>query len=228
MHRPNTRTKQELFAQSRTPCNLNLKRWNLPRVEQGQWEHAMLSVIIPTLNSERLLAPTLSTLIPGAISGLVREVTVADGGSTDLTLAIADGAGCTVVRSAASLGPRLREAAAAARSPWLMFLRAGTVLETSWLEEATVFMDEAAPPAACCAAAAFRRSASSRRPVIREALSRLRSGLARRVDPGQGLLIEAGLYKMVGGHRRSADPEADLLARLGHRRIRMLRSGARW
>lgn len=188
----------------------------------------MLSVIIPTLNSERLLAPTLSTLIPAAISGLVREVTVADGGSTDLTLAIADSAGCIVVRSAAALGARLREAAAAARSPWLMFLRAGTVLETSWIEEATVFMDEAARPAACCAAAAFRRAASSRRPVIREALSRLRSGLTRRVDPGQGLVIEAGLYKMVGGHRTGPDPEADLLARLGHRRIRLLRSGARW
>src|ERR1700752_4587266 len=96
---------------------------------------SMLSVIIPTLNSERTLVPTLSVLIPGAMSGLVRDVTVVDGGSTDKTLEIADGAGCAVRASSAPLGGRLHDAAAAARSHWLMFLRAGTVLEPSWLDE---------------------------------------------------------------------------------------------
>ena len=36
----------------------------------------MLSVIIPTFNSERLLVPTLAMMVPGAMSGLVREVTI--------------------------------------------------------------------------------------------------------------------------------------------------------
>ncbi len=198
----------------------------------------MLSVIIPTLNSERVLAPTLSVLIPGAVSGLVREVTVADGGSTDRTLEIADGAGCTVLASPETLGRRLRAAAAAARSPWLMFLRPGTVLEASWLDEAAGFIDEGEPigaggslsGAGRTAAAVFRKSVSARAraPVIREALALLTFGLFRRVHPDQGLLIGAGLYKQIGGHREAAaDPEADLLARLGRRRILMLRSGAR-
>jgi glycosyltransferase involved in cell wall biosynthesis len=191
---------------------------------------SMLSVIIPTLNSERVLALTLSVLIPGAVSGLVREVTVADGGSSDKTLEIADGAGCAVLASKAPLGSRLHAAAAAARSSWLMFLRPGTVLEPSWLDEATRFINEAELMETFRTAAVFRKSVSAqaRDPVIREALALLTFGLLRRVHPDQGLLIGTGLYKDIGGHREAAaDPEADLLARLGRRRILMLRSGAR-
>jgi hypothetical protein len=190
----------------------------------------MLSVIIPTLNSERVLALTLSVLIPAAVSGLVREVTVADGGSTDSTLEIADGAGCAVLASPAPLGGRLHAAAAAARSTWLMFLRPGTVLEASWLDEATRFVNEAQLCGDGRTAAVFRKSVSaqSRQPVILEALALLKFGLFRHVHPDQGLLIGAGLYKEIGGHREaSADPEADLLTRLGRRRILILSSGAR-
>jgi glycosyltransferase involved in cell wall biosynthesis len=190
----------------------------------------MVSVIIPTLNSERVLALTLSVLIPGAMSGLVREVTIVDGGSTDRTLEIADGAGCAVLAAEAPLGGQLRAAAAAARSSWLMFLRPGTVLEPSWLDEATCFINEAELTSNFATAVVFRKSVSAqaRRPVIREALALLTFGVLRRVHPDQGLLIGTGLYKEVGGHREAvADPEADLLARLGRRRILMLRSGAR-
>ncbi len=195
----------------------------------------MVSVIIPTLNSERALPLTLSVLIPGAVSGLVREVTVADGGSNDKTLEIADGAGCTIRASTAALGDRLHAAAAAARSPWLMFLRPGTVLEATWLDETTRFIHETDLAAAAASvsprtAAVFRKSVSAqaREPMIREALGLLTFGLFRRVHPDQGLLIGAGYYKEVGGHREpAADPEADLLARLGRRRVLMLRSGAR-
>jgi glycosyltransferase involved in cell wall biosynthesis len=190
----------------------------------------MLSVIIPTLNSERMLVPTLTMLISGAMSGVVREVTIVDGGSTDATLEVADGAGCVVAVSSAPLGRRLNAAAAAARSPWLLFLRAGTVLDATWLEEAARFMDEAAPCGPCRPAAVFRKSISMRSayPVVLEALTLLKFGLFGRPHPDQGLLIDTRLYNEIGGHRdTAADPEADLLARLGRRRILMLRSGAR-
>lgn len=189
----------------------------------------MLSVIIPTLNSERVLVPTLAMLVPGAMSGVVREVTIADGGSSDATLEIADVAGCTVVVSTEPLGSRLNQAAAAARGPWLMFLRAGTVLDMTWLEEAARFIEEAGPTGAA-AAAVFRKSMPLRSafPVMFEALALLKFELFGRSHPDQGLLIDGRLYKEIGGHREAAaDPEADLLARLGRRRILMLRSGAR-
>jgi hypothetical protein len=47
-------------------------------------------------------------------------------------------------------------------------------------------------------------------------------------SPDQGLVISRRLYDELEGHRdKAADPEADLIARLGRRRILMLRSGAR-
>jgi glycosyltransferase involved in cell wall biosynthesis len=189
----------------------------------------MLSVVIPTLNSERMLVPTLAMLVTGAMSGVVREVTIVDGGSTDATLEIADAAGCTAVVSTEPLGSRLNRAAAAARAPWLMFLRAGTVLDVTWLDEAARFMEEAGP-IGTETAAVFRMSIPVRSayPVIFEALALLKFGLFGRAHPDQGLLIDARLYREIGGHRETAaDPEADLLARLGRRRILMLRSGAR-
>src|SRR5258707_7735533 len=116
---------------------------------------SMLSVIIPTFNSERMLVPTLAMLISGAMSGLVREVTIVDGGSTDATLQVADAAGCEVAVSSPPLGTRLNAAAAAARSPWVMFLRAGTVLDATWLQEAARFIDEAQLGGARRSAAGF-------------------------------------------------------------------------
>ena len=190
----------------------------------------MLSVIIPTLNSERVLVPTLAMLVSGAMSGVVREVTVADGGSIDGTLEVADAAGCAVLTSSAPLGGRLNAAAAAARSPWLMFLRAGTVLDATWLDETARFIEEADLCEAPRMAAVFRKSISARSayPVVFEALLLLKFGLFARAHPDQGLVIETELYNKIGGHRETVgDPEADLLARLGRRRILMLRSGAR-
>ncbi|HET6928016.1 MAG TPA: glycosyltransferase, partial [Hyphomicrobiaceae bacterium] len=53
----------------------------------------MISVIIPTLNAEATLAETLSALVPAAVAGLVREVLVVDGGSSDRTAEIVERAG---------------------------------------------------------------------------------------------------------------------------------------
>jgi len=45
----------------------------------------MITVVIPTLNAEATLGPTLAALVPAAVDGLIREVIVIDGGSTDRT-----------------------------------------------------------------------------------------------------------------------------------------------
>jgi glycosyltransferase involved in cell wall biosynthesis len=191
----------------------------------------MLSVIIPTLNSERMLVPTLAMLVPGAMSGVVRDVVLADAGSTDATAEIADIAGCIVISSPAPapLGHRLREAAAAARASWLMFLRPGIVLDATWVDETARFIAESGRDQRVSLAAVFRRAASPRaaHPLAAELMTLVASALLGRPHPDQGLVIAARLYKDIGGHRDSAaDPEADLLARLGRRRIRTLRSGA--
>ena len=73
----------------------------------------MLSVIIPTRNSERALVPTLAALVPGATAGLITEVLIADGGSQDDTAAVADVAGCNFIAAEGNLAGRLKAAAAA-------------------------------------------------------------------------------------------------------------------
>jgi glycosyltransferase involved in cell wall biosynthesis len=188
----------------------------------------MLSVVIPTSNSERVLVPTLAMLVPGAMSGIVREVIIADAGSTDETLAVADVAGCTVISSPGPLAARLRAAAVAARSPWLMFLRPGAVLDTTWIDETARFIEES--DRSDGSAAVFRKAVSARASysALREVLGLLVFSVFRRASPDQGLVISRRLYDALGGHRdAAADPEADLLARLGRRRVLMLRSGAR-
>ena len=54
------------------------------RGEMGQ--KPMLSVVIATENAEQRLVPTLAALVPGAMAGVVREVIVADAGSSDATM----------------------------------------------------------------------------------------------------------------------------------------------
>jgi hypothetical protein len=184
----------------------------------------MLTVIIPTQNSERALVPTLAALVPGATDGLISEVLVADAASGDETAAVADVAGCDFMVVEGSLARRLRAAAAASRAPWLMFLRPGTILDQTWTGEARRFVEQDQPEPR---AAVFRRGASAQ-PALREALSLFIAALiGGRPSPEQGLLIAKPLYDALGGHQEdAADPEAELIRRIGRHRLATLSSSA--
>ena len=175
----------------------------------------MLSVIIATRDSERPLVRTLAALVPGATAGLITEVLVADAGSRDDTATVADIAGCKFLVADGPLGRRLQEAAAAARAPWLLFLQPGIVLDTPWIGEMRSFVER---PQADVRAAVFRRVAPARS-ALGEAASLLAGALRPRPRPEQGLVIAAELYRQTGGHsEHAADPESDLLRRIGRRR----------
>jgi hypothetical protein len=181
----------------------------------------MLSIIIATHDSERTLMPTLAALVPGAMTGLVSEVVVADGGSQDDTEVVADHAGCKFLVLEGALALRFNRAAEAARTSWLLFLRPGTVLDATWTGDAQRFVER---PANIDTAAVFRRGAQARA-GLRSALSLLAATLGKRPSPEQGLLIAKPLYTSLGGHSQlAADPEADLLRRIGRRRRVMLPS----
>lgn len=188
----------------------------------------MITVIIGTDNSENVLTPTLAALVPGAATGRVREVIIADAGSTDGTSEIADIAGCEFLVEKGPLGQRLRTAASRARSPWLMFLRAGVVLDPSWLEECGRFMQRMElQDLAQTRAAMFRRSQEFdvSGSLVNELATVLRNAFGRpRAD--QGLLLSKRLYDALGGHHDGPDPEAALISRIGRRRAVILRSGA--
>jgi glycosyltransferase involved in cell wall biosynthesis len=183
----------------------------------------MLSAIIATHESERTLVSTLSALVPAVAAGLLREVVVADGGSCDATAEVAEIAGCRFISSTEPLGARLMAAAAAAKSPWLMFLRAGCVPETGWIAAADGFIQSADLIERPRAAVFLPPGAADLlRPRLAELLALLRVALGGGPRPEQGLLIARRVYDALGGHGASADAEAALLRKLGRRRIAIL------
>lgn len=183
----------------------------------------MISVIIATLDCERPLAQTLAALVPGAVDGLVSEAIVADGGSRDGTAIVADAAGCTFMAVDGPLGCRLKVAAAKARSPFLLFVWPGIMLEAGWVGEARRFVERSG--AAQCAAV-FRRSAAQT--TLRQLRALLADALGSLPQPDQGLLIARALYDARGGHAEAAaDPERDLIRRIGRRRFVTLPAAAK-
>jgi glycosyltransferase involved in cell wall biosynthesis len=176
----------------------------------------MLSVIIATQDSERLLLPTLAALIPGATEGLISEVIVADAGSRDDTAFVADVAGCNFMVTQAALGERLKKAAAAARAPWLLFLQPGVILDSGWIGETRRFVErQSSGPQA----AAFRRGAPARA-QLRDVWELLVAVLGAPPRPDQGLVIAHPFYDALGGHRDgAADTEAELIRRIGRRNV---------
>jgi len=187
----------------------------------------MVSVIIPAINAERLLPRCFDSLIPAAVRGVVREVIVADGGSSDATLAIADAAGAHIIHSRPNRGVQMADGARMAKSDWLLFLRPETALESGWDVEAESFLAQAVmerPRAAVFRFALEDFGGEARRA---EALANLRAAVMALPYGDQGLLIPKRLYQKLGGYRALADMEdADLVRRIGRRRLISLRARA--
>jgi hypothetical protein len=184
----------------------------------------MLSVIIPTEGVEQPAVATLAALVPGATAGVVREVLLVDRGGNGVIERVADVAGCRFLPFEGSRAAALAAGARQARSPWLMFLHPGAVLDAGWIEETAQFVQ------------GVTNSGRPRAGIFRYARSPyadtgLRDGLkfmARMIvgpSPDQGLLIARDHYERLGGHapdqRRS---EARLLRQLGRSSRTLLRS----
>ena len=101
----------------------------------------MLSVIIPTEGLEQPAVATLAALVPGAAAGIVREVLLVDRGGSSVIERVADVAGCGYLASDGTRAAALAAGAQKARAPWLMFLHAGAVLDSGWIEETTQFIN---------------------------------------------------------------------------------------
>lgn len=189
----------------------------------------MISVVIPTLNAEPGLAASLSALITATVEGLVREVIIVDGGSTDRTLSIADQAGARIVKSPPGRGRQLQAGAAAARFDWLLFLHADTVLEPGWEREVATFMERVDCGNRPDAAAAFRFALDDLGffPRLVEWGVAARSSAMRLPYGDQGLVIPRRLYDRLGGFRDLPLMEdVDLVRRLGRSRTIILRAAA--
>jgi hypothetical protein len=184
----------------------------------------MLSVIIATDGVERPTVATLAPLVPGAAAGVIREVLLVDRGENGVIERVADVSGCRFLRFGGTRSAALAAGAKQARSPWLMFLRPGAVLDSGWIEETTQFMQAVAlsgrPRAAIFRYARSHYAEAGLRDRLQLFARKLRGPLA-----DQGLLIARDHYERLGGYAPD-DPrsEARLLRQLGRSSRAMLRS----
>lgn len=187
---------------------------------------ARISIVIPTCNAAAWLRHSLPPLAAFPALDLIREVIIADCGSTDGTSEIAEAAGARLVRADAGRGPQLAAGAAAARGEWLMFLHADTVLEDGWDDAVRRFVGD---PANTGRAGYFRFALDDPRFGARRIawLANLRCRLLGLPYGDQGLLIHGELYRACGGFRALPLMEdVDLAGRIGRRRLVQLDSVA--
>lgn len=157
---------------------------------------APVSVVIPTLDDAARIGPCLGALTEGMVNGLIAELVLADGGSGDAIAGLAEAAGARLIEAPRGRGTQLAAGARAARSDWLLFLHADTVLAHGW-------SGAAARHIACGPGRAgwFRLAFDSRHPMARvtAAWANLRSR-AHLPFGDQGLLISRALYDEAGGY----------------------------
>lgn len=156
---------------------------------------APMSIIIPTLNVEKGLTATLASLMEGLEAGLIRELVVSDGGSTDGTLRIAEAAGAAVVSGSPGRGGQLARGVSASSGEWLLVVHADTIVEPGWSK---IVADAIAAGQAGYGRLAFRASGFAPRFVAGWANWRSRAlGLPY---GDQGLLVSRAQYESVGGY----------------------------
>lgn len=153
---------------------------------------APISVVIPTLNAEKVLPGCAAALMDGVSEGLIHEMIITDGGSTDATVALGREIGAKIVTGPASRGGQLRRGCAAAQGEWLLIVHADTQLAPGWVEAVTQHMGTQS------AGWGFLRFDRGGRFVA--AWANLRAQLFGLPYGDQALLVPKSLYDAVGGY----------------------------
>ena len=159
---------------------------------------APVSIVIPTLNAEPHLPATLSSLVDGVSAGVIRDLVIADGGSTDATAAIAEEAGATFLTCQPGRGQQLRAGAEAASGDWLFFLHADSRLGAGWVDRVALHLTTS-PERPGYGRLAFDGSEWQARLIA--GWANLRSSWFSLPYGDQGLLIPRSVYRSVGGYK---------------------------
>lgn len=121
----------------------------------------MLTILMQTLNNEAELAHTLSTLVAGAVEGVVSDVIILDHGSADGSARVADAAGARFVTQW-DMGDVVRSA----RGEWFLLLEPGARPAGRWIDDLAEYMALGRVPAR------FSPSRLHRRPPLQRLLRR--------------------------------------------------------
>jgi len=170
----------------------------------------MISAVVTTLNNAASLTATLAALAPAAMDGFVRQVIVADGGSTDETLEVAEDAGADLVTTG------FADAVAVARQSWLLFLTPGSRPQVGWERAAHAHIRDYPGKAGWFDLALAAPGVGAR---LSEAMAGFESGMLGRPRADQGLLISQRLLGEIG----SGGSHAEIVRKLGRARLRSLK-----
>lgn len=154
----------------------------------------MISVMIEAAQDDEALAMTLAMLVPGAVEGIISDVTIIDRGMNEASRTVADAAGCRIVPSS-----DMHAALMGARSDWLMMIEPGARLLPGWIERLSSHLGYDGRPAR------FKRAHQARASVLerfRQQRSTLalglvvkKSAIATRLEGAVGLRDVAKLVK---------------------------------
>lgn len=187
---------------------------------------AKISIVIPTLDAAAQLRRSLPPLAEFEVLDLLREVVIADGGSSDETAAIAEAAGAFFLTAEKGRGRQLAAGAEAVRGDWLLFLHADTALQPGWDHAVRGFIGDEGN---LRRAGYFRLALDDKRLGARRIawLANLRSRLFGLPYGDQALLISRSFYRRLGGFRPlDLMEDVDLVRRIGRTRLTMLEAAA--
>lgn len=164
---------------------------DLPAWEKARQTSRTVSVVIPTLNEAEHLPLTLKQVAAGEPT----EIIVADGGSHDDTLRIAESHGATLVSSPPNRAHQMNAGAAAARSDTLLFLHADTLLPANYCDAVHTALRS---PDIVGGAFRFQIGDSFPGRWLVESTTNLRSRLWRMPDGDQALFVRRWAFDELG------------------------------
>lgn len=154
----------------------------------------MISVMIEAAQDDEALAMTLAMLVPGAVEGVISDVTIIDRGMNEASRTVADAAGCRIVPSS-----DMHAALIGARSDWLMMIEPGARLLPGWIERLSSHLGYDGRPARFKRAHQVRASVLERfrqqRSTLALGLVVKKSAIATRLEGAVGLRDVAKLVK---------------------------------
>lgn len=157
-----------------------------------------ITIIMPTLNSAGRIMPTLACLVAPMVSGLIKNVVFADGGSDDITKDIAEEAGADFISTPKGRGLQCKIGVIYAKADWLLFLHDDSLLDEGWDAEVLAFIN-APENAEKVAYFKFGLDSRSMRAKIVAWGANLRCKIFGFPYGDQGLLMSRALYEEIGG-----------------------------
>ncbi len=153
-----------------------------------------LSVITPTFNEAAHIGDCLSSIERG---GPIREVIVADGGSTDETVGIARAKGVRVIHSEKGRGIQIAAAAQAAKGDVLLILHADSVLRAGAAKRIIRALSAAPDAVGGCFGMAFEGGGIATRGIAW--LNNLRAMAAGIAFGDQAQFVRSEVLRRIGG-----------------------------